>query len=135
MASVPGARSRPGAHAGAPASGIIDWNGGDAAYVASGCDQHIRRVISRAPAGDLRARPGTQVWKYQPVEVAVERDVRGCENADSALKLGLGTGRPRCAAHHSQRDGEVCSEYSAREIKMAVSRHRRRGERPGFSTW
>jgi crossover junction endodeoxyribonuclease RuvC len=95
--------------------GIIDWNGGDAAYVASGAI-NISGESFPERLQEIFARVRALITEYQPVEVAVER-VFVNKNADSALKLGQARGAALCGAF----SGPVkVFEYSAREIKMAV---------------
>jgi crossover junction endodeoxyribonuclease RuvC len=94
--------------------GIIDWNGGDAAYVASGAI-NISGESFPERLQEIFGRVRALIVEYQPVEVAVER-VFVNKNADSALKLA-GTGAALCGAF----SGTVkVFEYSAREIEMAV---------------
>jgi crossover junction endodeoxyribonuclease RuvC len=95
--------------------GIIDWNGGDAAYVASGAI-NISGESFPERLQEIFGRVRALIVEYQPVEVAVER-VFVNKNADSALKLGQARGAALCGAF----SGTVkVFEYSAREIKMAV---------------
>ena len=99
--------------------GIIDWNGGDAAYVASGAIS-ISGDSFPGRLQEIFGRVRALITEYQPGEVAIER-VFVNKNADSALKLGQARGAALCGAF----SGTVrVFEYSAREIK-----------RPRSSTW
>jgi crossover junction endodeoxyribonuclease RuvC len=95
--------------------GIIDLNGGDAAYVASGAIS-ISGESFPERLQEIFARVRALMTEFAPAEVAVER-VFVNKNADSALKLGQARGAALCGAF----GGTVrVFEYSAREIKMAV---------------
>jgi crossover junction endodeoxyribonuclease RuvC len=95
--------------------GIVDCDGSQARYVASG-------AIS-TNGDDLSARlrcifeeVRQLIAQYTPAEIAIER-VFVHRNADSALKLGQARGAALCGAFA----GAVqVFEYSPREIKLAV---------------
>ena len=70
--------------------GIIDWNGGDAAYVASGAIS-ISGESFPGRLQEIFGRVRALITEYQPDEVAIER-VFVYKNADSALKLGQARG-------------------------------------------
>ncbi len=95
--------------------GVIDCDGGQSRYVASGC--------VRLAAGPLPARlkvifesVGELIDRYQPTQFAVEQ-VFVSRNPDSALKLGQARGAAICAG--VLRDLPV-SEYTPREVKLAI---------------
>ena len=95
--------------------GIIDSDGAQTRYVASGCI----RVGSGSFAGrlnDIYSRVGELVAEFEPREVAVEQ-VFMHRNADSALKLGQARAAAICGTFSA--DTELY-EYAAREIKQAV---------------
>lgn len=95
--------------------GIIEQEGYNATYVASGCikvgklewPQRLRSIFE-----DL----SQIITQYNPQQVAIER-VFVHKNAASALKLGQARGVAMVAA--ACKDLPV-AEYSAREIKLAV---------------
>lgn len=95
--------------------GIIDWQGGEARYVASGA---IRTRGTEFPPRLRQIFDGVQtlVRDYGPEEVAIER-VFMHRNADSALKLGQARGAAICAAYSAS---PVVFEYAPREVKLAV---------------
>jgi crossover junction endodeoxyribonuclease RuvC len=95
--------------------GIIDWQGGEARYVASGA---IRTRGAEFPPRLRQIFDGVQtlVREYVPEEVAIER-VFMHRNADSALKLGQARGAAICAAYSAS---PVVFEYAPREVKLAV---------------
>ena len=95
--------------------GIIDWQGGEARYVASGA---IRTRGAEFPPRLRQIFDGVQtlVREYLPEEVAIER-VFMHRNADSALKLGQARGAAICAAYTAS---PVVFEYAPREVKLAV---------------
>jgi len=95
--------------------GIIDCDGSDTRYVASGA--------IATPAGEFPTRLQVifervrdLVIEYQPGEIAIER-IFVQRNPDSALKLGQARGAALCGAFTGA--AEVF-EYSPREIKMAI---------------
>ena len=95
--------------------GVIDANGSQLAYVASGTiavtdgefTHRLRTIFER-----MRAL----ISQYQPAEVAVER-VFVSKNADSALKLGQARGAALCAVLNG--DTRI-SEYAPRAVKRAL---------------
>jgi len=95
--------------------GIVDWQGGEARYVASGA---IRTRGAEFPPRLRQIFEGVQalVREYTPDEVAIER-VFMHRNADSALKLGQARGAALCAAVVT---GAAVYEYAPRAIKLAV---------------
>lgn len=95
--------------------GIIDWQAGEARYVASGA---IRTRGAEFPPRLRQIFEGVQTLMrdYQPEEVAIER-VFMHRNADSALKLGQARGAAICAAYSAS---PVVFEYAPREVKLAV---------------
>ncbi len=95
--------------------GIVDWQGGEARYVASGA---IRTRGAEFPPRLRQIFEGVQalVREYTPDEVAIER-VFMHRNADSALKLGQARGAAICAAYSAS---PVVFEYAPREVKLAV---------------
>jgi len=95
--------------------GVIDCEGTCNRYVDSGC--------IRVPDGPLAGRLKVifesvreLVCAHRPEELAVEQ-VFVNRNVDSALKLGQARGAAICAAVV---EGLAVSEYSAREVKLAV---------------
>ncbi len=95
--------------------GIIDWQDGDARYVASGA------IRTRGDAFPPRLRQifdGVQelVRQYGPHEVAIER-VFMHRNADSALKLGQARGAAICGVFPVI---ATVYEYAPREVKLAI---------------
>lgn len=95
--------------------GIIDSDGAQTRYVASGC---IRAGTGSfcGRLNDIYSRVGDLVAEFGPRDVAVEQ-VFMHRNADSALKLG----QARAAAICGTFTGDtLLYEYAAREIKQAV---------------
>jgi crossover junction endodeoxyribonuclease RuvC len=98
--------------------GVIDCNGSELAYVASGTidvtagefTQRLRTIFER-----MRELIG----EYQPTEIAVER-VFVSKNADSALKLGQARGAALCAVLGG--DTRIF-EYAPRAVKRALVGH------------
>lgn len=95
--------------------GVIDCDGGNSRYVASGC--------VRIPDGPLPGRlkvifesVRALIADYGPSQFAVEQ-VFVNRNPDSALKLGQARGAAICAG--VLHDLPV-SEYSPREVKLAI---------------
>ena len=95
---------------------ILDCNGGDVQYVASGC---IRASGEEFTARIQQIFSGIEqvVQSYRPGEVAIER-VFVHRNADSALKLGQARGAALCAVFAS---AAQIFEYAPRQIKQAVA--------------
>jgi crossover junction endodeoxyribonuclease RuvC len=95
--------------------GVIDWENGDARYVASGA---IRTSGSEFPPRLRQIFEGVLALmrEYRPAEVAIER-VFMHRNADSALKLGQARGAALCAAFAME---PTVFEYAPREVKLAV---------------
>jgi len=95
--------------------GIIDTDGAQTRYVASGCLQ----LGDGAFVGRLREifiRVGDLVAEYAPTHVAVEQ-VFMHKNADSALKLGHARAAAICATFSAD---VSFHEYAPREIKQAI---------------
>ena len=95
--------------------GIIDWQDGQARYVASGA---IRTSGVEFPPRLRQIFEGVLevMQQYRPGEVAIER-VFMHRNADSALKLGQARGAALCAVFSG---GPEVFEYAPREVKLAV---------------
>jgi crossover junction endodeoxyribonuclease RuvC len=95
--------------------GIIDWEHGDARYVASGA---IRTSGAAFPPRLRQIFEGVLglMREFGPQEVAIER-VFMHRNADSALKLGQARGAALCAVFG---DASEVFEYAPREVKLAV---------------
>jgi len=95
--------------------GIIDQQGQQLRYVASGCIR-IKGEALAERLGMIFTGVNEVIDEYLPEEMAVERVFMN-KNADSALKLGQARGAAICA-------GVTCTlpvdEYAAREIKQAV---------------
>jgi len=96
--------------------GVVDASRSGTRYVASGS--------IRAGRGELVERlqtifrhVGELIAVYTPAEVAIER-VFMHANPDSALKLGQARGAALCGASAG---GATIHEYSAREVKLAVT--------------
>jgi crossover junction endodeoxyribonuclease RuvC len=95
--------------------GIIDWQDGQARYVASGA---IRTKGAAFPPRLRQIYDGMQelVRQYNPAEVAIER-VFMHRNADSALKLGQARGAAICGVFSI---AASLYEYAPREVKLAI---------------
>jgi len=96
--------------------GVVDTNGQESRYVASGVIQ-VARIDS--VAGRLErifAAVNDIVEAHQPTELAVER-VFVHKNADSALKLGQARAAAICASFGRN---ITVFEYAAREVKQAI---------------
>ncbi len=96
--------------------GLINTEGSQFSYLASGC---IRIKAEDLPQklAQIYASLSEIIARYQPDQVAIER-VFMAKNADSALKLGQARGSAVvCVANH----GLAVSEYSAKEVKLAVT--------------
>jgi len=95
--------------------GIIDQQGQQLRYVASGCIR-IKGEALAERLGMIFTGVNEVIEEYLPEEMAVEQVFMN-KNADSALKLGQARGAAICA-------GVTCTlpvdEYAAREIKQAV---------------
>lgn len=95
--------------------GIVDSNGTQTRYVASGC----LRLGDGPFAGRLREiflRVGDLVVEYAPDQIAVEQ-VFMHKNADSALKLGQARAAAICATFAGD---APLHEYAPRAIKQAI---------------
>ena len=95
--------------------GIIDSDGAQTRYVASGCI----RVGTGEFSGRLNAiysRVGELVAEFAPQAIVVEQ-VFMHRNADSALKLGQARAAAICGTFAG---GAAIYEYAARAIKQAV---------------
>jgi crossover junction endodeoxyribonuclease RuvC len=95
--------------------GIIDQEGQELRYVASGCIR-IKGEALAERLGMIFTGVQQVIDEYRPGEMAVERVFMN-KNADSALKLGQARGAAICAG--VTRTVPV-NEYAAREIKQAV---------------
>ncbi len=95
--------------------GIVDQDGQQLAYVASGCI-HAQQGSFAERLGIIFDGVTRIIEQYHPEEMAIERVFLN-KNADSALKLGQARGAAICAG--VQRAVPV-DEYAAREIKQAV---------------
>jgi crossover junction endodeoxyribonuclease RuvC len=96
--------------------GVIDTNGQESKYVASGV---IRAVKAKEPAARLQiifAEVSELVRQHQPAELAIER-VFVHRNPDSALKLGQARSAAICATFEGNM---TVHEYAAREVKQAI---------------
>ena len=95
--------------------GIIDQQGQQLSYVASGC---IRTQGQALPErlGIIFSGVIDIIGEFLPEEMGIERVFMN-KNADSALKLGQARGAAICGSVHLQLP---VSEYAAREIKQAV---------------
>jgi len=96
--------------------GLIQAAGSHFSYLASGC---IRVKAEELPQklAQIYASLTEIIARYQPEQVAIEK-VFMAKNADSALKLGQARGTALvCIANH----GLALSEYSAKEVKLAVT--------------
>lgn len=95
--------------------GIIDWQDGQARYVACGA---IRTRGTAFPPRLRQIFDGVQelVRQYNPAEIAIER-VFMHRNADSALKLGQARGAAICGAFTH---AASLYEYAPREVKLAI---------------
>lgn len=95
--------------------GIIDSDGINSRYVASGCI-YVKGDSLPDRLGDIFGRVAEIVTEWQPVEMSIEQ-VFVNKNVDSALKLGQARGAAICAGVQ----GELkVSEYTPKEIKNAV---------------
>lgn len=95
--------------------GIIDSDGINSRYVASGCI-YVKGDSLPERLGDIFGRVSEIVTEWQPVEMSIEQ-VFVNKNVDSALKLGQARGAAICAAVQGQLQ---VSEYTPKEIKNAV---------------
>jgi crossover junction endodeoxyribonuclease RuvC len=96
--------------------GVIDSNGQESKYVASGI---IRAVVAKEPAARLQiifTEVSELVRQHQPAELAIER-VFVHRNPDSALKLGQARSAAICATFEANM---AVHEYAAREVKQAI---------------
>jgi crossover junction endodeoxyribonuclease RuvC len=99
--------------------GLIDTDGQQSRYIASGVLQVQRLARSDAPAERLRAifaGVSELVQTYAPHEMAVER-VFVARNPDSALKLGQARAAAICATFATD---IAVADYAAREVKLAI---------------
>jgi crossover junction endodeoxyribonuclease RuvC len=94
---------------------VIDWIGGKARYVASGCVRTQGESLPERLA-EIFAAVSKIVVEWRPHEVAVE-SVFMHRNAGSALKLGQARGAAICGTFSV---GAPVFEYAPREIKQAV---------------
>ena len=95
--------------------GIIDSDGINSRYVASGCI-YVKGDSLPERLGDIFGRVSDIVTEWQPVEMSIEQ-VFVNKNVDSALKLGQARGAAICAGVQGQLQ---VSEYTPKEIKNAV---------------
>jgi len=99
--------------------GVIDSDGQQSRYVASGVINAQQLARSGAPAARLRvifAGVSELLDTYAPQEMAVER-VFVARNPDSALKLGQARAAAICASFALDM---AVSDYAPREVKLAV---------------
>ena len=96
--------------------GLIQAEGSQMQYRASGCIR-IQAATLAQKLAQIYAGIAELIVQYQPDQVAIEQ-VFMAKNADSALKLGQARGTAVvCVANH----GLALSEYSAKEVKLAVT--------------
>ena len=95
--------------------GLIDCEGRQSRYVASGCLQVSGEGLSDK-LGLIFRELSELITEFQPQQFAIE-SVFMHRNADSALKLGQARGAAICAA--VMQDLPV-AEYAPREIKQSV---------------
>jgi len=95
--------------------GIIDQDGQQLTYVASGCIRAKGELLSER-LGIIFAGVNAIIQEFLPQEMAIEQVFMN-KNADSALKLGQARGAAICATVHSKLP---VAEYAARAIKQAV---------------
>ena len=95
--------------------GIIDQDGQQITYVASGCIRTRGDALSER-LGIIFSGLNTIIQQFLPDEMGIERVFMN-KNADSALKLGQARGAAICASVHAS---VPVSEYAAREVKQAV---------------
>jgi len=95
--------------------GIIDSDGINSRYVASGCI-YVKGDTLPDRLGNIFARVSDIVTEWQPVEMSIEQ-VFVNKNVDSALKLGQARGAAICAGVQGQLQ---VSEYTPKAIKNAV---------------
>jgi crossover junction endodeoxyribonuclease RuvC len=95
--------------------GILDSDGVQSRYVASGCIQ-LGGGDTALRLGRIFSEVRALVDRYRPRELAVEQ-VFVAKNAASALKLGQARGAAICAAVNA---GLSVSEYAPRAVKQAV---------------
>ena len=95
--------------------GIIDQQGQQLSYVASGCIRTSGEALAER-LGIIFSGIIEVIGEYLPEEVGIERVFMN-KNADSALKLGQARGAANCGSVHSRLPVD---EYAAREIKQAV---------------
>lgn len=96
--------------------GLVQAAAGQFSYVASGCIRVQAQDLPQKLA-QIYSCLADIIATYQPAEIAIER-VFMAKNADSALKLGQARGAAVvCVANH----GLALSEYSAKEVKLAVT--------------
>lgn len=95
--------------------GIIDSNGHQSQYVASGYLALPADSLS-AKLGEIFSRLCDLIEQYQPGHMAIEQ-VFLAKNAASALKLGHARGAAMTAGVHTQLD---IFEYSAKAVKQST---------------
>ena len=95
--------------------GIIDQQGQQLTYVASGCIRTQGEALAER-LGIIFSGVIEVIGEYSPEEMGIERVFMN-KNADSALKLGQARGAAICGSVHSRLPVD---EYAAREIKQAV---------------
>jgi crossover junction endodeoxyribonuclease RuvC len=95
--------------------GIIDHEGQQLTYVASGCIRTRGESLAER-LGIIFAGVNAIINEFLPQEMAIEQVFMN-KNADSALKLGQARGAAICAGVHCHLPVD---EYAARQIKQAV---------------
>ena len=95
--------------------GIIDQQGQQLKYVASGCIRTKGEALAER-LGIIFSGVVDIINEYSPQEMSIEQVFMN-KNADSALKLGQARGAAICSGVHSQLP---VAEYAARAIKQAV---------------
>ena len=95
--------------------GIIDQDGQQIRYVASGCIKAKGESLAER-LGIIFTGVCQVIAEHQPQEMAIEQVFMN-KNADSALKLGQARGAAICATVEA---GVPVDEYAARAIKLAV---------------
>ncbi len=96
--------------------GIVDTNGQDSRWVASGFIDARKVDGTAARLETIHAALAGLISEYRPSEMAVE-SVFVAKNADSALKLGQARAAAICATFGHD---IAVYEYAAREVKQAI---------------
>lgn len=95
--------------------GLIEANGNQVRYIASGCIRMKSEELSER-LHTIYQGVDTLIQQYIPQQMAIEQ-VFMARNPDSALKLGQARG---VAIVCGVNNGLPVSEYSARQVKQAV---------------